>query len=122
VARRLADTIRDEDTVARFGGDEFVVILEGVAGRGHAATVATKIIEAIGAPAPLQAGRAEVQASVGIALTTDTGKDPDDLLHDADAAMYLAKEAGGGQYRLFDDTVIDGGGVSARSATSRRRD
>ncbi|HEY2174468.1 MAG TPA: sensor domain-containing diguanylate cyclase [Mycobacteriales bacterium] len=122
VARRLADTTRDEDTVARFGGDEFVVILERVAGRGHAATVATKIIEAIGAPAPLQPGRAEVQASVGIALTADTDKDPDALLHDADAAMYLAKEAGGARYRFFDDTVVDDESVRARSATSRRRD
>ena len=122
MARRLAETIRDEDTVARFGGDEFVVILERVAGRGHAATVATKIIEAIGAPAPLQAGRAEVQASVGIALTADSAKDPDAVLHDADAAMYLAKEAGGARYRFFDDTVIDDESVRARSASSRRRD
>ncbi len=106
VARRLVEAIREDDTVARFGGDEFVVILEGVVDRRDAATVAAKIIEAVGAPAHLTNGDATVGVSIGIATCVNHRYDPDVLLRDADMAMYRAKKSGRSRYRFFDP--VDG--------------
>ncbi len=103
VARRLQDTVREDDTVGRFGGDEFVIILESVLDRDHAALVAAKVIQAIGVPVELKHGRARVGASVGIAISPDPRDDPDALIRAADTAMYLAKSAGPSRWRFTDD-------------------
>ncbi len=107
VARRLQDTVRQDDTVGRFGGDEFVVILESVLDRDHAALVAAKIIRAIRVPIDLKDGPAQVAASIGIAISPDPRDDPSALLRDADVAMYRAKSAGRSGWQFIDDITGD---------------
>ena len=111
IAERLRRAVRPGDTLSRFGGDEFVVILEGVASREEAGEVATAILETLRDPIALRAGREVVATvSIGIALS-EQGTSRDDLLQNADMAMYRAKERGrGGQFTFFD---VDRMGVSS---------
>ena len=108
IAERLRRAVRPGDTLSRFGGDEFVVLLEGVASPDEAGEVASAILESLRDPITLRDGH-EVAAtvSIGIALSQeDTSRD--DLLQNADMAMYRAKERGrGGQFTIFDiDRVV----------------
>jgi diguanylate cyclase (GGDEF)-like protein len=107
VARRLLACVRGEDTVARIGGDEFVVMTVGLAEHaGAAATQATavgdKILAAIGRPCQLNEHRHTVTPSVGISLFHGRETEPDEIIKRADVAMYQAKAAGGGALRFFD--------------------
>ena len=103
VAARVERTLRPEDTVARFGGDEFTVLCESVGGVLEAVGVADRLQREIAQP--LRAGGAELRlsASIGIAIA-EPGEDVDvsRLVEDADAAMYRAKERGGARTELFD--------------------
>ncbi|MDA8230301.1 MAG: GGDEF domain-containing protein [Magnetospirillum sp.] len=94
VAERLANCLREDDTLARMGGDEFTVLLQMVADKGDAARVARKIVEALSRPFTLQGHDVRISASVGVALYPDHGADGQDLLRAADAAMYHAKALG----------------------------
>jgi len=109
VAERLRRVIRPGDTLSRFGGDEFVVILEGVAAADDASQVAERVLEALRQPVVLGTGHEVVATmSIGMALS-QTGTSRDDLLHDADVAMYRAKELGrGGQVAVFDGERMGG--------------
>ncbi len=101
-ARRLASAIRHGDVAARLGGDEFVVMLEGGTGDGTAVQVAERVIDAITDPIALSAGgQARVGASVGIASSTDGEVTADELVHDADRALYRAKAEGKGRHVVF---------------------
>ncbi|MDN4481663.1 bifunctional diguanylate cyclase/phosphodiesterase [Demequina muriae] len=91
----IRETIRSQDTVARIGGDEFVVVCEG-AGRVEAEAAAQRIVEAFTAPLVVQGSQYQVGVSIGIAIAAP-GQEPDDLLRAADAAMYRAKEGGRGR-------------------------
>ncbi len=105
VAKRLRLALRPGDTLSRFGGDEFVVILEGVTTPDDASQVAERVLEALREPITLSGGH-EVMAtmSIGLAVSEPEGSTRDDLLHDADVAMYRAKERGrGGHVALFDE-------------------
>ncbi len=101
VAQRLKDSIRDADTVARQGGDEFVVVLNGIQYGRQVAAVAAKIITALAQP--FQVGGQSLQSgvSVGISLFPDDGQDVNTLLKNADMAMYQAKESGRGKFKFF---------------------
>ncbi len=101
VAQRLKDNVRDADTVARQGGDEFVVVLNTIEHGAHAATVATKIVAALSHPFQVFGQSLYTGASVGIAMFPDDGQDVATLLKHADMAMYLAKESGRGRYKFF---------------------
>ncbi len=103
VGDRLRRAVRPGDTLSRFGGDEFVIVLEGVTSGDEAGEVATAVLDALRDPITLRAGH-EVVATVSIGISlSEYGKSRDELLHDADLAMYLAKERGrGGQFALFD--------------------
>ena len=102
IAERLSKALRPEDTLARFGGDEFTVLLEDVGGVGDAETVAARLLEALHEPIELPGGH-EVVASVSIGITLASGNaSPDDVLHDADVAMYQAKSGGAGRSAVFD--------------------
>jgi diguanylate cyclase (GGDEF)-like protein/PAS domain S-box-containing protein len=99
VSERISKALRGGDTVARFGGDEFVVLPAGVETIEGAIQVAEKILEATAAPLNIDGHRIAAGVSIGIALHPDHGDDPQSLLRHADQAMYLAKRAGTG-YRL----------------------
>ncbi len=104
-ARRLQDCVREVDTVARLGGDEFVVALAqlGLAvddARHGALGVAHKVLEAMARPFDLPGLRWHLSASVGVALLTGNHQHPDELLKEADQAMYAAKAAGRNAVRL----------------------
>mgnify|MGYP001054382567 FL=1 len=103
VAQRLTRCVRAGDTVARAGGDEFVIVLTEVSHPEDAARVAQKIIEACATPLSLSGQRLDFTLSIGIALYPVDGTDDfDELMIKADMAMYEAKEAGGNMYRFFD--------------------
>ena len=103
IGDRLRRAVRPGDTLSRFGGDEFVILLEGVSSSDDAGDVATAVLEALRHPVTLSGGHEVVATmSIGVALS-GPGTSRDDLLHDADVAMYRAKERGrGGQFALFD--------------------
>ena len=103
VAKRLTTVVRPEDTVARVGGDEFVVLAE-VADSDESIALAQRLIDAFVDPIPLPGGEdAVTTASIGVALSTE--HDPEGLLRDADTALYRAKERGRDCYELFDDEL-----------------
>jgi diguanylate cyclase (GGDEF)-like protein/PAS domain S-box-containing protein len=104
VARRLKEAVRVEDFVARLGGDEFVVLAGNLAQSNSASTVADKLIAAVAQPFALEAGREVlVTLSIGISLGPQDSADAAELLHRADAAMYLAKQRGKNRYVLYAD-------------------
>lgn len=102
VAERLESCLRTGDTVARLGGDEFTILLEDVAGVDEATTVAGRIMQELDAPVTLGGQEVFVGASIGIALSTSGLGTPEEMLRDADAAMYEAKARGKGGYEVFD--------------------
>lgn len=101
VATRISACVRDTDTVARPGGDEFTVILTDVTDPAHIDTIAAEIIGELRRPFTLAAGEANISASIGLALYPKDGNTPDELVRNADEAMYASKNAGGDQYQLF---------------------
>jgi diguanylate cyclase (GGDEF)-like protein len=105
ISRRLEATLRQTDTIARFGGDEFAILLDGLRHSGEAIRVAEKIQRALAQPFNLYGHEAFTTASIGIALGADGYERPEDILRDADAAMYRAKENGKARYELFDKTL-----------------
>jgi diguanylate cyclase (GGDEF)-like protein len=100
-ARRMLATARDIDTVARIGGDEFVLLMEHVAGVADAVALALRAVQALSEPYDASGRQIGISASVGIVVYPDQGE-RGKLLAQADAAMYAAKRAGGGTYALFE--------------------
>lgn len=98
VADRLLHATREEDLVARFGGDELVVVQKQVASPADAEALATKIIATINEPVEVAGHRLQLGASIGIALSLPTAETADELLSRADRAMYRAKETSRGGY------------------------
>jgi diguanylate cyclase (GGDEF)-like protein/PAS domain S-box-containing protein len=120
VAERLAEMLRDSDTVARLGGDEFVILAEDLESDREALAVAERVVR--GLEEPFEVGSIEVGmfASVGVSVSRDPEADPEDLLREADVAMYRAKRAGGHRLELFDEElrrapIEDSASISDRS-------
>jgi diguanylate cyclase (GGDEF)-like protein/PAS domain S-box-containing protein len=109
VAKRVATSIRVTDTAARFGGDEFAILLEDIASAQEAADTAERILEALVAPLRLEHKELAVRASLGISVVEgDASPDAEELIRNADAAMYIAKRDGKGGYRLFEPAMHEG--------------
>ncbi len=104
VADRMRHSCRPEDTIARLGGDEFGVLLEDLAGPDDAVTVAERVLAGLGMTFLIGGHEIGTNASIGIALATH-GDTADQVLRDADAAMYAAKRAGKGRFRVFESTM-----------------
>jgi diguanylate cyclase (GGDEF)-like protein/PAS domain S-box-containing protein len=102
IARRLQACVRPEDTSARLGGDEFVVLLDGIGDLSDATRVADRIQEAVSQPFPLAGHEVFTSASIGIVLSSNGYDEPEELLRDADLAMYRAKARGKARYEIFD--------------------
>jgi diguanylate cyclase (GGDEF)-like protein/PAS domain S-box-containing protein len=101
VAARLLACVGPADTVARFGGDEFVLLLDGVADAAEAARRAEQIQAALSAPVSLGGYEVFTSASIGVALSADGQGHPDELLRNADAAMYHARSLGAERFAVF---------------------
>jgi predicted signal transduction protein with EAL and GGDEF domain len=101
VAERLQQVVREADTVSRHGGDEFLVLLNEVSEPEAAARVAEKIMRAIAQPYVVDDHELVTGASVGIAIYPDDGRDMGELLRNADAAMYSAKQLGGSRFEYY---------------------
>jgi len=99
-ADRLRESVRESDTVARFGGDEFVVILEGLNSAADVLQPLTKILGRFNAPFEINGRELTATASIGVSMYPDDGQDVETLLMHADAAMYRAKEKGAGTYEF----------------------
>jgi diguanylate cyclase (GGDEF)-like protein/PAS domain S-box-containing protein len=104
VAARLDHALRPADTLARFGGDELVVLCEDLDGEAGARAIARRITALFDEPFIVEDGEAFLQASVGIALASD-GATAEDLISDADAAMYRAKDRGRARVEVFDEAM-----------------
>ena len=98
LGQRLRDALRDSDTVARFGGDEFVALIEEVATPGDVASVAQKVLDVIRRPMEVEGETCSVSASIGVSLYPDDGLDQATLLKNADIAVYRAKHQGRDNY------------------------
>ena len=101
VARRLKECVREGDTVARFGGDEFTIILEEVRSAQYVGKVADKILAAVSHSYMLETTEVNISPSVGISLYPADGRDVDLLLKNADAAMYYAKDNGRNNFQFY---------------------
>ncbi|MDQ2068876.1 bifunctional diguanylate cyclase/phosphodiesterase [Natronospira bacteriovora] len=101
VARRLKRDTRAEDTVSRQGGDEFIVLLPGIEEANRAAQVATKLLSSLGQPYRVGNHELHVTPSIGISLYPNDAEDLDELIRNADAAMYQAKERGRYNFQFF---------------------
>jgi diguanylate cyclase (GGDEF)-like protein/PAS domain S-box-containing protein len=102
IARRLGETVRASDTLSRFGGDEFIILLPEVHHPDGTTAAATRLLEAVATIHSVGQHELQVSASIGISVYPDDGGDGDTLIKNADVAMYQAKSKGGSSYEFFD--------------------
>jgi diguanylate cyclase (GGDEF)-like protein len=104
VAVQLEAAVRPSDTVARFGGDEFAILLDGVVGSEEAAMIAERVLRALEPPVEIDGKHLYVRGSIGICMSDEDllKQDAEELLRNADVAMYMAKRDSKGSYRLFE--------------------
>lgn len=108
VAGRILACLREEDTVARQGGDEFIVLLSSMDSPRDALAVAQKILSALIIPYSIGIHELHISVSIGIAVYPQDGRDVETLLKNSDMAMYHAKQAGRGNYRFFESKMNSG--------------
>ena len=119
-ARRLGEVAGDGDTVARIGGDEFLLLLEGVSDAAEAAQVANRALRRLAEPFSLQDKPLQIACSIGIVVYPGQGE-PDKLVANADAAMYIAKRAGGANYVMFESHMGSDVAAQLRLQSDLRR-
>jgi len=101
VSQRIKETLRESDTVARMGGDGFILVLDNIESAENALFTANKILKALSEPFDLMGQPGRVGGSIGISIFPDDSEDPDQLVKQADEAMYLAKQSGKNTSRFF---------------------
>ena len=106
VARRLVACVRNADTVSRFGGDEFVVLLSEVARPEDAASTGDKLLAALSAPHRIEQRDLNITMSIGISVYPRDGQDAETLLKHADAALFRAKAQGGNKHQFFEADMV----------------
>jgi diguanylate cyclase (GGDEF)-like protein len=102
-AQRLASVVRESDSVSRYGGDEFVVLLAEISSPADAAPIAGKVLDALAVPAMIGSHPISLLASIGIAIYPEDGADAVTLIRHADAAMYRSKRSGAGGFEFYQD-------------------
>jgi diguanylate cyclase (GGDEF)-like protein len=107
VSDRLVDTVREQDTVARVGGDEFAILLPGLSDQLAIDQLAQRSLEAMSAPFLVFGQEVETSASIGIAMAPDHGDTYDELLSRADEAMYRAKARGRNAFQMYSGSMVD---------------
>ncbi|HEX8025896.1 MAG TPA: diguanylate cyclase, partial [Candidatus Limnocylindrales bacterium] len=107
IGERLREAIRPGDTAARLGGDEFAILLEEVDSEDEAMAVAARLLESLGAPLQLDGHAPRLAASIGVALSGTVGETAEDLVRNADIAMYAAKAAGRGRIEPFRPELLE---------------
>lgn len=105
IAHRLVTSVRPGDTVGRFGGDEFVILCEGVETEADASDISEKIIEVLKQPLQVGGQHLYVTTSIGVVVNDSTSQTADDMLRNADTAMYEAKERGRNGWQLFNEAI-----------------
>jgi len=121
IARRLEQHMRPSDTLARLGGDEFTVLLEDISSEADATRVADRIQQELATPFTLSGQEVFTSASIGIALSLSGYARPEDMLRDADTAMYRAKAAGRSRHLIFDADMHERAMTLLRLETDLRR-
>ncbi|TQV73721.1 EAL domain-containing protein [Aliikangiella marina] len=105
VAQRIRDCLREHDTLARFGGDEFVVLLDSVKSSRIAAKTSRRIIDSVSQPYEIMDKHFHISASIGVSMYPRDDTEPQELIRKADMAMYHAKEQGRSNYEFFDSPL-----------------
>jgi len=103
VAARLLCSVRQSDTVARLGGDEFIVLLPDLHHASEAESIAEKLVASISEPIDVKGTRVQISASIGVCTSQEQCGDAERLMHDVDAAMYLAKASGRNRFHVYSD-------------------
>jgi diguanylate cyclase (GGDEF)-like protein len=101
VARRLQSVVRSSDLLARLGGDEFAVVLDDVRNDGEVLQLSQRLVDVLNRPAVIQGRLVSMGASIGVALIPEHGQTVDEILGNADLALYASKERGRGRFELF---------------------
>jgi diguanylate cyclase (GGDEF)-like protein len=107
-AKRILSCVRDSDTVCRLGGDEFVLLLEGAEEPENYLTIVNRIQKKLLEPTEIDGYTVYISVSIGIVLDTENYETADELLRNADVAMYETKKEGRGHYRIFDESMLEG--------------
>ena len=102
MAERIRGCIRESDTVARLGGDEFAVLQAKFGSPADTSTLAARLIKAVSAPYQLEGHQVSVGTSIGIAIAPSDGINPNQIMKNADLALYRSKADGGSKYRFFE--------------------
>jgi diguanylate cyclase (GGDEF)-like protein len=121
VAERLRSVLRPADTAARFGGDEFAILLEDAISRDDVAAVAERIVTALKPHFVVERQEVAVHASIGVAIASAAPVSAEELLRRSDAAMYWAKVQGKGSYEIYDAGMIEGSGHRLQVRTELER-
>jgi diguanylate cyclase (GGDEF)-like protein len=119
-AQRVSEVLRPSDTAARHGGDEFAILVEDIVDEADALTVATRLAEALRQPMPIGQTEVRIAASIGVAIGGAGHETADDLLRNADVAMYAAKGSSRGGAEIFRPSLRDGAAERADRAARLR--